>query len=283
MTHICGLLQKCFEESELALIETVKEKYHALNEEMITHLFWCELRLAVTKRNNGENNWSNALVQDLAASLPFQVPGLEHNHELQEQLGGLLCDVQLHNHSREGRTGGDFGIFTSLPVIEIDNISQGVCCIPIRDRALLVQAKLGQKEGPFGKLTKPKEDRLLKNRDFSALVLYSYNDTNKTDLNRFAWLSCKRAQQGDMIRWLKKRVPVETLDSDNMIQQFLDSRLGTDDEKTINGWIANGNDKRPRFQLTINWPQRPKSDVMSFQLAHLVPQAASSFVNDYQR
>jgi hypothetical protein len=203
MTHLCRLLQNCFEESQLALIDTVKEKYHFLNEEMITHLFWCELKLAVTKRNNGEKNWSNALVLDLVDS--FHKPQLEHNPELQAHLGGLFCDVQLHNHTREGITGGDFGIFTSLPVIESVNLSQGECSIPIRDRALLVQAKLGQTGGPFGEFKEHQEDRLLKNKDFSALVLYSYNDKDRTDLNRFAWLSCKGAQKGDMVRWLKKK------------------------------------------------------------------------------
>jgi hypothetical protein len=68
-----------------------------------------------------------------------------------------------------------------------------------------------------------------------------------------------------------------------MIQHLHDSQLGTDDAETINDWIANGKDKRPRFELTINWPQSRKPDVNSFEIAQFEPAAEESVVKEYQR
>jgi hypothetical protein len=70
-------MQGCLKQAEEAPIKIVKEKYHALNEEMITHLFWCELKCVVAAQNE-KSAWSIALTQDLKAAFP----NLVHPYDL---------------------------------------------------------------------------------------------------------------------------------------------------------------------------------------------------------
>ncbi len=270
MPHLCGLMQKCFHEAELALTNVIREKYHALNEEMITHLFWCELKVAVTARNNGA--WSDALVLDLADLFQNTVLVHKDNSKLQERLGGLFCEIQLHNHNREGATGGDFGIFTSLPVIEPDNYGPSdECRIPIRDRALLVQAKLRQKNGALGELSENQEKLLPEGEKYSAFVFYDYDDAGKKVMVPFRWQSCKGATLEDMKGWLKNADPPRPLNSFEMISSIYEGQLGTEVPKPIKEKITNSVDVRPQFEIIFKWLNPPSEpDGLRIRLSELI-------------
>ena len=275
MKHLCGRMQECLKQAEEALIQIVKEKYHALNEEMITHLFWCELKYAAAAHNE-RGAWSDALVQDLKAAFPDLWA-----YDLQRDVGGLFCDVHLHNHQREGKTGGDFGLLTSLPVIEHNpwQWSASEISIPIRDRAVLVQAKLRRTGKTFRKLGKNQKKLLPVHAAYSAVVLYGYDDKNQTSLSHFQWQSCAGMRLEDMEEWLKSGALPERLDSAKMICRLYDKQLGTDDDSIIRNVIATGD--RPRFEIELRWPDRPSPDGPTIKLAN--PVYAHQQVYAYER
>ena len=280
MRHLCLLMQKCFMEAEQALIEIVKEKFHALNEEMLTHLFWCELKVAVTKRNNEKEAWSHTLVLDLAEFFRMSLDGYV---DLQQDVGGLFCEVQLHNHYREGMTGGDFGLFTSLPEIASHWSRTDECRIPIRDRALLVQAKLRQADGKYGGLSCKQKEHLLAGEKFSAFVLYGYNDDDKNELAPFQWQPCKGAKLEDMEGWLKNAKPPDPLKISEMIRRIYNKELGTDDTATIRDRIKGTGDVRPRFEITLTWPKRPNEpDGILIRLSDYITEPATIQVSASQ-
>lgn len=131
-------------QAEESLRAIVAEKYHSLNEEMITHLFWCEL--AHVMKKTSDQVWSSALCQDLSAA-SYQVGIIP---QFDQECQGLFCEVQLHNHSKEGKTGGRIRIKSnplSLPhrVLESQYASDGVvadrlnsqeCCTVLGWRSL---------------------------------------------------------------------------------------------------------------------------------------------------
>ena len=255
-------MQDCLKQAEEILIKVVEEKYDALNEEMITHLFWCELKYVVTAHNK-RGDWSKALAKDLTAAFP----SLDAD-DFRQDVGGLFCDVQLHNHQREGETGGDFGLFTSLPVIEYQLCSTNELRIPIRDRAVLVQAKLGQRNESFGELTEKQEEHLPARADYSAFVLYGYDDKDKTTLSPFQWQSCAGTKLEDMKDWLKNGKLPKPLYSSEMIRLLYDKKLGTDDKSIIKTLIAV--EERPRFEIKLHWPTRSGPDGLTIKLANSV-------------
>lgn len=219
MKNLCECMQGCLKQAEEVLIQLVKEKYHALHEEMITHLFWCELKYAATAHNKS-GDWSRALAKDLRTAFPNHV----HSYDLPRRVGGLFCDVHLHNHKREAKTGGDFGLFTSLPEIEHKAWSTNELHIPIRDRAVLVQAKLRQQGESFGKLTEKQEEHLPTRAEYSAFVLYGYDNEEKTIMPPFQWQSCAGKKLEDMKSWLKGGNFPERLGSSDMIRLLYEKK-----------------------------------------------------------
>jgi hypothetical protein len=60
----------------------------------------------------------------------------------------------------------------------------------------LCQAKLKNKEGKWGKFSDNQKKVLPDRMDFAALVLYSYADENRTELNPIDWKVCKDLVSG---------------------------------------------------------------------------------------
>lgn len=255
-THCSNLSQasaRCFRNAEATLRQIILEKYHALNEEMITHLFWCELRNAAHQMNRSDA-WSHALCEDIASAFHHRVGSFDFQHDY----AGLCCEVQLHNKQREGKTGGDFGLFVSVPRV-VSNYSNS-CEIEMMDRALLVQAKL-EANGKFNKLTPNQVTQFPERRDFMALALYSYDDDPKQRLRPFEWVACAGYELAAVTQDLRHRSFDSTMNSEVIISRLYENRLGTDDRVIIQKHIESH--KRPEFRFVLRWPdnRRPEMKV----------------------
>ncbi|WP_395742269.1 hypothetical protein [Prosthecobacter sp.] len=246
-SYLSQVTQKCVSQAENALRAAVSEKYHSLNEEMITHLFWCEL-VHEAKKFNKAGLWSSALAQDLH-SVFYQV----QSHEFERDYHGLFCEVQLHNHAKEAKSGGDFGLFASLPQLHHGYYGSGqTCTIKFVDRALLVQAKLRSKGRRRPTFKDKQAENLSSNAGFSALLLYSYEDKEQKDLSPFIWQSCAGTDTALMNEWLRDMHFPSPANSTEVIDGLYREKLGTANQNLINTVIRSSS--RPRIELRLQWP-----------------------------
>lgn len=255
-SHLCDLTVKCFQQAEEALQSIIREKYHDLNEETITHLFGCELAF-IARKVNREEGWSNALRRDLSSAFGYLVSPQQFGTEFDH----LFCDVHFHNHRKEAKTGGDFGLFTSLPLFENSYGMGRSLNIEFRDQALLVQAKLGRWNRSYGKLKVNQVKHLEQNKGFSAMLLYGYNDAAHSVLSQFSWQSCKNQDVKAIDEWLKKSAPPAPNTSAQIVGSLFAGDLGTSDKTIIEKTILAK--QRPSFEFRIRWPdgRAPNSTV----------------------
>lgn len=255
-THCSNLSQasaRCFRNAEATLRQIIQEKYHALNEEMITHLFWCELRSAAHQMNRNDV-WSHALCEDIASAFHHRVGSFDFQHDY----AGLCCEVQLHNKQREGKTGGDFGLFVSVPRV-VSNYHNS-CEIEMMNRALLVQAKL-EADGKFNELTPNQRKLFPERRDFMALALYAYDDETKQELRPFNWVACAGHELVGITQDLRNRSFESVMSSEGVISRLYVGRIGTADHLIIQQHIKST--ERPQFRFVLRWPddRRPEMKV----------------------
>ncbi len=263
-SHLNATTQRCVRAAEVSLRKDVAEKLHALPEEMITHHFWCNLKHEAKKANQ-RGEWSHALCEDLSSAFHHRVS----SQALLNDFDGLFCEVQMHNHQNEGFSGGDFGFFTTLPELTHGYAGGQSVDITLRDRALLVQAKLQKPKGGFGSLTNNQIKLLPLHHEFSAFVLYSYDDVDHTLLSPFRWQMCQDQNAGIMKQWLKKAVPPSAMPSESMIDLLFRCKAGTDDPQILKNLIEI--QERPRINFSIRWPEGRKPD-LEVQLQKYLPQ-----------
>lgn len=164
--------------------------------------------------------------------------------------GVLVADIVLHNKRQEGKTGGDFGLVIVHPKIVIKSNS-----IEARkgfSSGLLCQAKMKRRDGKWGDL-KNQSETLPAHLDYSSLVLYSYLDEERSELNPLAWKLCSGSSLPELERSLKKNTPGEVLDAVDVILRLGRSEIGTSDQATIDEVISPS--VRQHFELRIYWSQ----------------------------
>lgn len=266
--HLSHEAQQCFQRAEESLRLAVGQKYHDLNEEMITHLFWCELRLAA-KEANSRGVWSHALSQDLSAAFHHQVSSF-HFHSIAD---GLICDVHMHNHHREGITGGDFGLLVSSPrLVDSTHLRQEIK-VEFCDTGLLVQAKL-KKSKSYGRLQPSQTQAIASRADLFAFVLYSYDDEHRSQLLPFEWTSCAQTTESEIRDYLRVGRFPATLSSQAVLQEMFEGRLGTSDKSAIKEFIQTEQRKHPVFEFTLRWPRGQGPEKQTVKLSDFVAQKA---------
>lgn len=250
MNHGLANLESCtfraIESAENALRKIIEERYPSLNEEMITHLFWCELRLAV-QRANDRGEWSNAFANDISAAFSYHV----ESWRIEPKVDGLFCEVQLHNKIKESKSGGDFGLFTTLPAIESSYSTSMALEVTLKDRAVLVQAKLRKDNGNFQGLTESQKRLLPVNDSYSHLLLYEYQDKERKCLQPFLWQSLNEASAATVASWLKKGKMPSAIDNRRLITQLFQRRIGTSDRAIIDQIIQTSD--RPQIKMRFYW------------------------------
>jgi hypothetical protein len=247
---VCGAIAH----AETFLKEQIKLYYHDANEEFITFAFYSHIkhRLREASRNK---LIEKAFLRDLKEAIRREgLSGPSGEWALERQLSreasGLVADMVLHNKRQEGKTGGDFGLIVVRPQIitrsDFLEIKKG------SSTGLLCQAKLKRKDGKWGGLRRQR-DVLPEHLDYASLVLYSYLDDGRSDLNSIEWKPCKGNSMSDIEESLKKDSLGKTLGTTGIFTHLGRSEIGTDDQRKIDTIISPA--ARQYLELRIYWPQ----------------------------
>jgi hypothetical protein len=166
MPSTFSVIIQCWEDAEAELRSVIEKKYHDLDEECITTLFYGEL--AFTLR---EASRKKAIEQAFLVDLRRAFPRIQSVGELASISANLIADVSLHKREVEKITGGDFGLTLTRP--QLSWHGQSVLARSEYRRALLCQAKLKRRNGKWGKLMHRQKDIFPSRMNFLALLLYS--------------------------------------------------------------------------------------------------------------
>jgi hypothetical protein len=171
--------------------------------------------------------------------------------QLNQRASGLVADIVLHNKQQEAKTGGDFGLVIVHPQIIISSdfleVRKG------QSSGLLCQAKLKGKDNKWGSFTKKQRSILPNHMDFTSLVLYSYQDKERMELNSVAWKLCKGNPISEIKGFLKKNPIEETLNTSNIITRLGRREIGTADQSLIEQIVSPS--ARQHLELRIYWPK----------------------------
>lgn len=249
---------KAIDTAESSMREHINTYYHDVNEEFITTLLYghinYELRKASEKRSIEEG-----FIKDLTKAVPHNLYERQFQSEFRKNANGLVADIVLHTKSEEGgtktkpATGGDFGLIILHPQIELSETfsETSIEITENNSSGLLCQAKLQNKKGKWGAFSKSQEKVLPDRMDFTSLVLYSYADENRTELNPIDWKICKGQKFSDIEKSMKADVLRESIRTSEVLKQLGSGQIGTKDNKIIENVISPS--VRQSLTIRIYW------------------------------
>jgi hypothetical protein len=240
-----NVIAKCWENAELELRSVIEKKYHDLDEECITTLFYGELAFTLREASQ-KKEIERAFLADLHKAFPQR----QFSGNLAAISANLIADVSLHKHAVEKITGGDFGLTLTRPQLSWRNRSE--LARSEYQRSLLCQAKLKRRNGKWGKLTRRQKDVFPSRMNYLTLLLYSYADPERHCLNPFKWQVCQSIHADNVENWLKRDEFPSVVHSTEVIRLLGNARIGTDDQETITNVIRPHS--RPYLHIRIFWP-----------------------------
>jgi hypothetical protein len=167
--------------AEITAKDYIKEYHHDADEEFITDLLHDHIKRELQKASDTKLI-QDAFLNDLKSALPHRAAfDFNFDRKLRWKAQGLIADIILHNKREEGRTGGDFGIVIVRP--RIHAMSDSLVIKKGRESGLLCQAKLMNRNDKWRRLGKNQKKTLPNHLDFVSLVLYSYFDKKRSELN----------------------------------------------------------------------------------------------------
>ena len=232
LKEVCNAINS----AEATLKEHIKLYYHNANEEFITFLFYGHIKYRLREASHNKSI-EKAFLKDLKNSLCHEaIIDWDLDRKLHQEAEGLIADMVLHNKRQEGKTGGDFGLIIVHPQIKVDDefieIKKGV------SSGLLCQAKLRDEDGRWSSLSKNQRVALSNYLDFTSLVLYSFLNRERNDLDSIAWKLC-RGISLSKIDVLLKKGPNENLEATSEIITRLGRKeIGTEDQSLIESIIS---------------------------------------------
>jgi len=246
---VCGAISG----AEHDLREQIKIYYQEANEEFITFAFYGHIRHKLREASQNKII-EKAFLKDLKAALRRRYRERSIGQEIERQLSrhaaGLVADITLHNRSQEGVTGGDFGLVIVHP--EITTSSNTLVIKKGASSGLLCQAKIKRKNGRWGDLSNQR-DVLPAHMDFASLVLYSYLDGERSELNPVAWKLCKGLTLNELELSLKKDIFGEAISTVDVIRRLGRSEIGTNDQALIDKFVSPS--ARQHLEIKIYWPK----------------------------
>ena len=150
--------------------------------------------------------------------------------------------------TRGGRTGGTSACIIVHPKIVIKSNPLSEERVFFR---FLCQAKI-TRSGKWGDL-KHQRKNLPAHLDYSSLVLYSYMDEERSELNPLAWKLCSGSSLPELELSLKRDSLGETLGTADVIRCLGRSEIGTSDQAKVDEFISPS--VRQHLELRIYWSQ----------------------------
>ncbi len=238
-------LSLCWKLAEQALQNTIRCDLRGADEETITLLFYLQFAEQLRQRSHARL-FAQAFLDDLGKNFP----DLKDSPELRKIAEGLVADITLHKRATEKITGGDFGLMIIRPqVTRIDNL------LKIGDyrRGILCQAKLKGEKGTWGSFTKRQMKLLPERMSYLSLLLYSYKDAQRHDLQDFQWHVCLPNETLDLLEGHLKTDTFPALhESRTVIGAVGYGRIGTDDDKILDQFVSPK--RNPTLIIRISWP-----------------------------
>ena len=105
------LITKYWKEAEAELRSIIEKKYHDLDEEFVTKLFFCDFAFLLSQANQ-KKEFEHAFLADLGRAFPKA-----QSFRLSSFSANLIADVSLHKRHEEKITGGDFGLTITRPQV----------------------------------------------------------------------------------------------------------------------------------------------------------------------
>jgi hypothetical protein len=234
--------------------EEIKKYYPNKHEEFITELFHGRFAAALRAMSD-KNQIAMAFLKDLRCAYPDI-----QDDDLQKVANGLVADVHLHEKRTEKITGGDMGLMIIRPkiarsdnLIRFGDYSRGVLC----------QAKMKDKRGKWGHFTQKQMSVLPNRMDYLCLLLYSYKDGERRELNNYQWHICKKDETLEqVVEYLKNDAFPRLVGSDTIIQCVGHGLIGTDDKKVLDEIVSPK--KNPSLVIRIFWRDGRNSDPGSY-------------------
>lgn len=241
------VIKKCWKIAEGKLQTLIKEKHPDLDEEFITRLFYGEFSFSV-RRASEKGTISKAFLNDLEQAFP----NLGYIGQL-DVFEGLIAEVLLHKKEVEKFTGGDFGLTIIRPIVQMSQSCSGQAVFTKDEYpcGLLCQAKIKRRNGKWGDLRRQRgvlPDRI----KYLVLLLYSYADKERRQLNEFFWQLCQDVTPKEVEIWLKSDKFPNKKDSGEIISLLGNGIIGTDNRAIIQNIIMSKT--KPYLSIRIFWP-----------------------------
>jgi hypothetical protein len=240
-----NVVSHCWETAEGSLRQHVQKYSPGAGEEFITETFHGELAKSLD-----EASQERQVAQAFLADLKNAFPDLAYRSELNSIATGLVADVTLHRRATESVTGGDIG-FTIIRLQVEDHHDT----LSIREyrRGILCQAKIKGLTGKWGHLS-PKQKKVLPERlKYLGLLLYSYTDEERQQLNQFQWQLCDSASSlKDVEQWLKRDNFPSLTNSMTIIRDIGNGNIGTGNNKILDEIVSPAGNRA--LVLRIFWP-----------------------------
>jgi hypothetical protein len=119
-------------------------------------------------------------------------------------------------------------------------------------RGILCQAKMKDKDGKWGKFTKQQKCLLPDRMKYLCLLLYSYKDPGRRELDNYQWYICQKDETLEqVIGYIKKDQFPQLVESDVIIKAIGLDYIGTDDDTILDEIISPK--KSPSLIIRLFW------------------------------
>jgi len=241
----------CWKEAETSLQQAIKDRHPGAGEVFITELFHGLLKDSLDSASK-KKLVENAFIKDLKAIFPY----IDYKKNVTRQCAnGLIAEVKLHNQTSETKTGGDLGFVIARPHFFLERpYLPETDLIITKDyrRGILTQAKLKNDKGKWDGFTPTQEDVLPQHQDYLALLLYSYCDQNRYNLEQFRWQLGAGYPFTDLKDWFSHDHFPNPLNSFRIINDLGNAKIGTDDPQKIRDVICPPENRT--LTIDIHWP-----------------------------
>lgn len=248
------LLVQCWQRAEQRVSHQWTKRSSVAGEETVTENLWEYLHEEFSKVN-AEGRVEEAFKIDLCRKYPH----FSHEFRFLDRISqGLFMECHLHNKQQEKKSGGDYGLVITRPLLSTSTSSLR---ISVRDQGLLCQAKIRSRRGKWGVLKQNQCAVLADRLSFAAIVSYDYEPAAGSPLKPIQWQPCQQSTIKEVNSWLKCGVFPSPIRSEEALWAVASGVIGTKDEGQIKDYILT--EERQQWRIRIDWPdgKRPNAEV----------------------
>lgn len=244
-----SLLVGCWIEVESRVRRLIAERYTVHDEVFINRLLYGEL--SVRFREANENG---AFTQAVLADLCLIATTSRLIRDARRITKGIVARASYHEPAIEAVTGADMGLTVVRPDFSVTDGRTGFRSW-LHEQGLLCQAKRQKENRKWGLLSPSQESVLPEHVPYLALLLYGYRDSDRHELDPFAWKPCAGMDIGGVQSLLRSGSFGQTLRSGETIDALGNGRIGTNDIRILTEVICAG--ETAHLKLEITWAGGP--------------------------